>query len=87
MFAPLRADSRDDSPVEARTSTVELQMPRGGDAAAAVARHAVGDVLVRVGAAAAAAAGAAAAAARHAAERDPEAAEAAAEEDAGDAER
>ena len=29
VFAPLRADSRDDSPVEARTSTVELQMPRG----------------------------------------------------------
>ena len=33
VFAPLRADSRDDSPVEAaeaRTSTVELQMTRGG---------------------------------------------------------
>ena len=59
---------------------------RGAHAAAAVARHAVGDVLVRVGAAAAAAARAAAAAA-DAAERDPEAAEAAAEEDAGDAER
>ena len=30
VFAPLRTDSRDDSPVEARTSTVELQMTRGG---------------------------------------------------------
>ena len=35
------------TPRGARTSTVELQMPRG-DAPAAVAGHAVGDVLVRI---------------------------------------